>query len=100
MNGRQRVVKDSVEAPRELWIGRSSLKAILGTILLPGTGDRALAGEVYSGQTTAEPEPSGRPDNLFRSHPTGSRYARRPQRSRRASCVRFNPMRLRAMAGV
>jgi NADP-dependent 3-hydroxy acid dehydrogenase YdfG len=53
------------EAPRELWIGRSALKAIIGTMLLPRLGDRILAHEGYDGQMTAEPAAPDRPDNLF-----------------------------------
>jgi NADP-dependent 3-hydroxy acid dehydrogenase YdfG len=53
------------EAPRELWIGRSALKAIIGTMLLPLLGDRILAHEGYDGQMTAEPAAPDRPDNLF-----------------------------------
>jgi NAD(P)-dependent dehydrogenase (short-subunit alcohol dehydrogenase family) len=59
------IVRASIEAPRELWIGRSTLKAILGTMLIPGVADRILGHEGYSGQMTSEPEPVGRPDNLF-----------------------------------
>lgn len=59
------IVRASMEAPRELWIGRSALKAIVGTMLLPGVGDHVLAQEGYSGQMSSEPEPGGRPDNLF-----------------------------------
>jgi len=53
------------EAPRELWIGRSALKAIIGTMLLPRLGDRILAHEGYDGQMTAEPAAPDLPDNLF-----------------------------------
>lgn len=59
------IVRASIDAPRELWIGRSSLKAIVGTMLLPRLGDRLLAREGYAGQMTSEPEPGNRPDNLF-----------------------------------
>jgi short chain dehydrogenase len=59
------IIRASVDAPRELWIGRSAVKAIIGTMLLPGLGDHILAREGYSGQMTSEPEPTGRPDNLF-----------------------------------
>ncbi len=54
------------EAPRELWIGHSALKAIIGNMLLPGVGDRVLAQEGYSGQLAAEPEPADAPDNPVR----------------------------------
>jgi NAD(P)-dependent dehydrogenase (short-subunit alcohol dehydrogenase family) len=59
------IVRAARDAPRELWIGRSALKAIIGTMLLPRLGDRILASEGYSGQMTAEPARSDRPDNLF-----------------------------------
>ncbi|MHB8813729.1 MAG: SDR family oxidoreductase [Steroidobacteraceae bacterium] len=59
------IVRAAREAPRELWIGHSALKAIIGTLLLPGLGDHILATEGYSGQLAAEPARSGRPDNLF-----------------------------------
>lgn len=59
------IVRAAREAPRELWIGRSALKAIIGTMLLPRLGDRILASEGYGGQMTTEPARSDRPDNLF-----------------------------------
>lgn len=59
------IVRAARDAPRELWIGRSALKAIIGTMLLPRLGDRILASEGYGGQMTAEPARPDRPDNLF-----------------------------------
>lgn len=50
---------------RELWVGRSSVKAILGQKVAPAYLDRMLARQGYGGQQTAEPAPHGRPDNLF-----------------------------------
>lgn len=52
-------------APRELWVGWSGIRAILGTMLAPGLLDRLLAGQGYAGQMTEEPRPPGQPDNLF-----------------------------------
>jgi NAD(P)-dependent dehydrogenase (short-subunit alcohol dehydrogenase family) len=49
------IVRAAHGAPRELWIGRSALKAIIGTMLLPRLGDRILANEGYDGQMTKEP---------------------------------------------
>src|SRR3974377_2192641 len=37
------IVRAAREAPRELWIGHSTLKAITGAILLPAMGDRILS---------------------------------------------------------
>ena len=59
------IVRAARDAPRELWIGRSALKAIIGTLLLPRLGDRILATEGYGGQLTAEAARPDRPDNLF-----------------------------------
>ena len=59
------IVRAAREAPRELWIGRSALKAIIGTMVLPRLGDRLLASEGYAGQMTKEPAQSDRADNLF-----------------------------------
>jgi NADP-dependent 3-hydroxy acid dehydrogenase YdfG len=50
---------------RELWVGWPAIKAIVGTRLAPGLGDRILATEAYSGQHTDEPLPPGRRDNLY-----------------------------------
>jgi NADP-dependent 3-hydroxy acid dehydrogenase YdfG len=51
--------------PRELWLGVASLKAIVGTCLMPGLLDRLLARSAYAGQMTDEDDDSQRPDNLF-----------------------------------
>ncbi|HZZ86532.1 MAG TPA: SDR family oxidoreductase [Anaeromyxobacteraceae bacterium] len=49
---------------RELWVGGSAIKAILGQKLVPGYADRYLARHGYDAQQTAELEPPGRPDNV------------------------------------
>jgi len=54
---------------RELWIGRSSIKAILAQKIAPGLLDRYLAATGYSSQQTDEPENPARPDNLFEPAP-------------------------------
>lgn len=59
------IVRAARDAPRELWIGRSALKAIIGTLLLPRLGDHILATEGYGGQLTREAARPDRPDNLF-----------------------------------
>src|SRR6185437_13093274 len=58
------VVRAAREAPRELWIGRSALKAIIGSMLLPVVGDHILSSEGYSGQLTNQPTEIGA-GNLF-----------------------------------
>ncbi|MDA0427011.1 SDR family oxidoreductase [Stutzerimonas frequens] len=59
------ILRAARHAPRELWLGAASFKAILGTQLMPGLLDRMLARQAWDGQLTAEPTPSERPDNLF-----------------------------------
>lgn len=50
--------------PRELWLGWASIKAIVGTSLMPGLLDRLMARKAYSGQQSAQTD-SQRADNLF-----------------------------------
>jgi hypothetical protein len=52
-----------------VWVGWPAIKAIVGTRLLPGLGDRILATEAYRGQHTDEPLPPGRKDNLYQALP-------------------------------
>ncbi|WP_313024199.1 SDR family oxidoreductase [Pseudomonas lopnurensis] len=59
------ILRAAREAPRELWVGSASLKAIIGTLFMPGLLDRILARRAWDGQMSAEREPVGRPDNLF-----------------------------------
>jgi hypothetical protein len=92
------VVRAAREAPRELWIGRSALKAIIGTMLLPVLGDRILANKGYSGQLASEPRDEGRPDNLFEP-PPGDPGAHGRFDSRAAADVQgFDPSWCRAGA--
>ena len=50
---------------REVWVGRSSVQAILANKLVPRLLDRYLASAGYSGQLTDEPADPSQPDNLF-----------------------------------
>ncbi len=50
---------------RELWIGGSAIKAILGQRFIPGLLDRYLGKVGYDAQQTDHPLPPGRPDNVF-----------------------------------
>jgi NAD(P)-dependent dehydrogenase (short-subunit alcohol dehydrogenase family) len=90
------IVRAALEAPRELWIGRSALKAIFGGMLLPLLGDRILASEGYSGQMTAELAPPGRRDNLFEPVPSDPGAHGRFDRSALRGVMGFDPVRLRA----
>ncbi len=53
----------------EIWVGRSSVKAIIGNKFFPGLLDRYLAKTGYSGQLTQEPTEPGQLDNLFEPVP-------------------------------
>jgi NAD(P)-dependent dehydrogenase (short-subunit alcohol dehydrogenase family) len=50
---------------REVWVGASTIKAILGNKLAPGLLDRYLAQVGYSGQRSAERADPATPNNLF-----------------------------------
>jgi NAD(P)-dependent dehydrogenase (short-subunit alcohol dehydrogenase family) len=90
------IVRAAFEAPRELWIGRSALKAIFGGMLLPLLGDRILASEGYSGQMTAELARPERRDNLFEPVPSDPGAHGRFDRSALRDVMGFDPVRLRA----
>jgi NADP-dependent 3-hydroxy acid dehydrogenase YdfG len=50
---------------REYWIGLSTLKVILGNMVLPAFLDRYLAMVAFEGQETRQPVSSSRKDNLI-----------------------------------
>lgn len=52
---------------REIWVGFSTVKAIVGNALIPGLLDRYLAKAGYDGQLTSEPKPQNAPANLFKT---------------------------------
>ena len=54
---------------RDVWLGFSSVKAILGNRVAPGLIDRYLAKAGYKGQLTDEPLPTDAPSNLFEPVP-------------------------------
>ncbi len=50
---------------REVWVGGSTVQAILGMMLAPGLLDRLLARKAYGGQMSRELADPAAPDNLF-----------------------------------
>jgi NAD(P)-dependent dehydrogenase (short-subunit alcohol dehydrogenase family) len=92
------IVRAAREAPRELWIGRSALKAIIGTMLLPRLGDHVLATEGYSGQLTAEPHKDGAIDNMFEPPPGDPGAHGRFDRRAGSAVLGFDPKWLRTGA--
>jgi NAD(P)-dependent dehydrogenase (short-subunit alcohol dehydrogenase family) len=87
------------EAPRELWVGLTTLQAILGTMVLPGTLDRLMERKAWDGQMTEEPEP-GHPDNLFDPVPGAHRTDGRFSDRARARVHTFNATHVRAGVGL
>jgi short-subunit dehydrogenase len=54
---------------RDVWVGFSTIRAILANRIAPGLLDRYLADAGYSGQLTEEPQPADAPANLFEPVP-------------------------------
>jgi short-subunit dehydrogenase len=50
---------------REVWVGRPTVKTIIGQRLVPGFIDHYLAHKGFKSQQSDTPLPSHRPDNLF-----------------------------------
>jgi NAD(P)-dependent dehydrogenase (short-subunit alcohol dehydrogenase family) len=89
------IVRAARYAPRELWIGRSTLTAIISTMLAPGTGDSILSRQGYSGQLTGEPQAGERADNLF-APPSGDPGAHgRFDNQAEGEVIGFEPVWLR-----
>ena len=50
---------------REVWVGRPTVKTIIGQRLVPGFIDHYLAHKGFNAQQSDEPLPTHRPDNLY-----------------------------------
>ena len=86
---------------RDVWLGFSTVKAILGNRIAPGLLDRYLAKSGYSGQLTDHPTAPDAPDNLF--EPVKGDYAshgRFDDRSRTRSWEFFTDRHKAAFFGV
>lgn len=74
------ILRAATEAPRELWLGKASLQAILGSMVMPGMLDRMMSRQAWDGQLTDEDDDPAREDNLFSSvtakglHRTSGRF--------------------------
>ncbi|RAI42851.1 SDR family oxidoreductase [Rhodoplanes roseus] len=92
------IVRAAGRPTREVWLGVSAVKAIIGGMLVPGYADRLLATQGYSGQITSEARPKDQPDNLLEP-PPGDPGARGRFTARAQSrCVSFDPAWLRGGA--
>jgi NAD(P)-dependent dehydrogenase (short-subunit alcohol dehydrogenase family) len=65
----EQIFRAARRAPRELWIGLPTMKAILGNMAVPAWLDRKLARSCYPGQQSDERAEAGRADNLFEPIP-------------------------------
>jgi hypothetical protein len=65
----EEIYRAAQEAPREMWVGLPTAKAILGNMVAPGWLDRYLARSAVSGQKSAELDDAHRADNLFAPAP-------------------------------
>jgi hypothetical protein len=59
------IVWASQHRRKEVYVGRSTVLAIVGDKLASAAADRYLARTGYSSQLTDEPDDNGRPDNLL-----------------------------------
>jgi NAD(P)-dependent dehydrogenase (short-subunit alcohol dehydrogenase family) len=59
------IFRDALNPSREYWIGASTLKVILGNMVLPAFLDRFLAKNAYEAQETSVPVSADRKDNLM-----------------------------------
>ena len=92
------VHRASHRAPRDLWLGFPTLKAIVGGVLAPGLIDRYLARAGYEGQFTKDTQPPGHADNLFKAsdlpHSTHGRFSQQS----RGRVIAISPAWLRWLA--
>lgn len=58
------IVKAARHAPREWWLGATSLQAMVGSMVMPGILDRMMAKQAWDGQKTNENANPNAPDNL------------------------------------
>src|SRR5207302_10869281 len=63
--GARAIVRAAQTAPRELWVGRPAIQAILGTMVAPGWIDRFLARYGYDSQLSPQKADPAEAGNLF-----------------------------------
>ncbi len=63
--GARAIVRAAQTAPRELWVGRPAIQAILGTMVAPGWLDRFLARYGYDSQLSPQKADPAEAGNLF-----------------------------------
>lgn len=95
----QKVVNAALRAPREVWIGRSTLEAILGTAAAPAWLDRMMAHKAWEGQMTDEPAEMPREGNLYEPAPERFGAHGRFDLSARDAVKAYSPAWVRAALG-
>jgi NAD(P)-dependent dehydrogenase (short-subunit alcohol dehydrogenase family) len=63
--GARAILRAAQQAPRELWVGKPAIQAIVGNFIVPAWIDRFLARKGYEGQLSPETRDPSQPDNLF-----------------------------------
>ncbi len=99
-------VFEAVRHPsREYWIGWSTIKVILGNMVLPAFLDHYLAKAAFGAQETSRPVEPGRPDNLLspvhQMHRTHGRFGNETQNRAvvgRGPWLRLTPLALGTLA--
>ncbi len=91
------IFRASQRAPRELWVGWPSVRAILGTMIAPSLLDKMLARRGYDGQLSSEPHNHNQTDNLFQPVPAGHATHGRFDNRARNRVVTFNPAIVRGI---
>ncbi|MBM6581573.1 SDR family oxidoreductase [Microvirga sp. BT689] len=92
------IVRAAYEAPRELWVGSPTIKAILGTMAAPGLLDHLMARRAWDGQMTHEPA-ARRPDNLFEAAEDQARLSGRFAPASRSQAITASASLVRGLAG-
>jgi NAD(P)-dependent dehydrogenase (short-subunit alcohol dehydrogenase family) len=65
----QAILRAARDAPRELWVGMPTVKAIVGNMVAPAALDRLLATRALRGQLSSERASPSRRDNLLAAAP-------------------------------
>ncbi|MGH8220254.1 MAG: SDR family oxidoreductase [Steroidobacteraceae bacterium] len=95
----EQVVKAALRAPREIWIGRSTMEAILGTAAAPAWLDRMMARKAWEGQMTDERVEGSQSGNLYEPAPERFGAHGRFDRSARYAVRTYSPIWVRAAFG-
>ena len=95
----EQVVRAALRAPREIWIGRSTMEAIVGTTAAPAWLDRMMARKAWEGQMTDERVEGPQPGNLYEPAPERVGTHGRFDRSAYNAVERYSPSWVRAAFG-